>query len=134
MLLLLILVVGPLQAQSMFVCSMMDTVMYGDCCCIGHKVDQDCIDADCEGEVEASASPCCDRSVGISVDEEARQDIPVVKAVEVRSDVDPPPAIAPSITEIEPRHLATASRVDYLPYLVCHSGTDIYLITQRLRI
>lgn len=134
MLLLLLLVVGPLQAQSVFACSMMDTVMHGDCCCVGHKSDQDCIDADCEGAVDASASPCCDRSIDISVDVEARQGTPVVTAVEVRSDVDPPPAIIASINEIVPRQQSAAARVDYSPRVVCHSGSDIYLITQRLRI
>lgn len=134
MLLLLILVVGPLQAQSVFACSMMDTVMHGDCCCVGHKSDQDCIEADCEGAVDASASPCCERSVEISVDDEARQDTPIVTAVEVRSDVDPPPAIIASINEFVPRRLTAAGRVDYSPHIVCHSGSDTYLITQRLRI
>jgi len=128
------LVVGPLQAQSVFACSMMDTVMHGDCCCVGQKSDDDCIDGKCGGAGDASTSPCCERSVEISVDVEAQQNTPIATAAEVRSDVDPPPPIIAYSHEIVPRQLASAVRIDYSHHNVCHSGSDTYLVTQRLRI
>ncbi len=134
MLLLLILVVGPLQAQSVFACSMMDVVMQGDCCCADHKPYQGRADSDCEWVVDTQTSPCCEHSVVVSVDEEARQDTPIMTAAEVRTGVDPPPAIHSPIIEIGQPQQTSASRVDYFPYDVGHSGSDTYLVTQRLRI
>lgn len=129
-----VLIVGPLQAQSVFACPMMDDVMHGECCCVGHKTDEDCVNADCDGAVDANTDPCCDRTVTISIDEEARQDAPIVKPVEVRSDVDPPAGIVATITEFDllPRHVTL--RLDFSPPDLCYSRSDTYLITQRLRI
>ncbi len=131
---LLVLVIGPLQAQSVFACSMMDEVMHGECCCVGHKTDKDCIDADCEGAAQSGASPCCERSVQITIDEEARADTPIVKPIEVRSDVDPPPALIASSSLIAlPSLTAVLCPVQTIPREP-HSRSDTYLITQRLRI
>lgn len=127
-----VLIVGPLQAQSVFACPMMDEVM-DECCCIGHKTDKDCANADCDGAVDTDTDPCCDRSVTISIDEEARQDAPIVRPVEVRSDVDPPAGIVPTITEFSLPPQRVALRLHSPPDL-CYSRSDTYLITQRLRI
>jgi len=133
-LLLMTFAVGPLQAQSVFACAMMDEVMHGECCCVGHKSDEDCADAGCDGALSSSDEPCCERSVEISLDEEALQDVSVIKPAEVRSDVDPPTAIVASIDEIVPPQLRVAVRAASSLPDVAHSGSDIYLITQRLRI
>lgn len=133
-LLLLILVVGPLKAQSVFACAMMDEVMFGECCCVGHKSDEDCADAGCNGAVSSNDDPCCDRSVEVSLDDEARQDAPIINTVEVRSDVDPPTAIVDSFETFELPHPRVAVRASISLPDVGHSGSDTYLITQRLRI
>lgn len=134
LLLLLLFVIGPLQAQSVFACSMVNVVMHDACCCVGHSEDEDCADAECEGALPVNASPCCERSVELSLDNDARLDAPVLKPVEVRSTVDHPPAV---IT-IQYDFLLS------LPHALVpvfstspefsQSGTDTYLITQRLRI
>ncbi len=133
LLLLGVLIVGPLQAQSVFACPMMDEVMH-ECCCIGHKTNEDCANADCDGAVAANTDPCCDRTVTISIDEEARQDAPIVKPVEVRSDVDPPAGILATITDFNLLPRRVALRVDFSAPELCKSRSDTYLITQRLRI
>jgi hypothetical protein len=134
LLLLFVLVVGPLQVQSVFACPMMDEVMHGECCCVGHKADEDCVNADCAGAVDATTDPCCERSVSISIDEEARQDAPIIKSVEVRSDVDPPTGIVATLPDFDLLPRRVAHRVDFSPSDSFKSGSDTYLITQRLRI
>ncbi|MEQ9450974.1 MAG: hypothetical protein RJQ07_05265 [Pseudomonadales bacterium] len=128
LLVLAILIVGPLQAQSVFACAMMDEVMH-ECCCVGHKTDEDF-----DVAVDANTDLCCERSVTISIDEEARQDTPIVKPVEVRSDVDPPVAIVAANTEFFSPPRRVALRVNFSPPDLCYSRADTYLITQRLRI
>lgn len=133
-LLLFVLVVGPLQVQSVFACPMMDEVMHGECCCVGHKADEDCVNADFAGAVEANTDPCCERSVTISIDEEARQDARIVKPVEVRSDVDPPTGIVATLPDRNLLPRRVAHLLDFSPPAPFKSGSDTYLITQRLRI
>jgi len=133
-LLLLILVVGPLKTQSVFACAMMDEVMHGECCCVGHKSDEDCVDAGCDGALNSNDGPCCERSVEVSLDDVARQDAPIVNPFELRSDVDPPTAIVGSFDAFEsPKPRLAARAFIFLPD-VGHSGSDTYLNTQRLRI
>ncbi len=133
-LLLLILVVGPLKAQSVFACAMMDEVRHGECCCVGPPSDEDCADAGCDGVLNSNDEPCCERSVEVTLDDEARQDAPIIKPVEVRSDVDPPTPIVTSFDTLEPTvSCLTVSSSLSLPD-VGPSGSDTYLITQRLRI
>lgn len=134
MLLLLVLVVGPLQAQTVFACAMMDTVMHGECCCEDHEVNEDCLDSDGDATLEFSPGPCCERSVEVSIDEDARQDSPVVKPVEVRSDVDPPQAIITSSDALIPPQSVVAPGVFQPLPIAGQSGSRTYLITQRLRI
>lgn len=133
-LLLVILVAGPLQAQSVFACSLMDEVKRGDCCCIGHSLDEHCPDAKCDAAFNADAEPCCERSVEVSIREDARQNTPVVNSVEVRAEMDPPPTIAPSPDELFPPQSAVAICVDFPRSALRQSGSDTYLLTQRLRI
>lgn len=131
---LLVLVIGPLQAQNVFACSMMDGVFRGDCCCVGSESDRDCMGANCDTAVESTPDPCCERSVQVSIDHEARQDAPVVKPVEIRSDVDPPPAHFASFGAIVPPPSRAANNASWFIPVFRHSGSDTYLLTQRLRI
>lgn len=133
-LLLLIVAVGPLQAQTVFACAMMDMVMHDECCCEHHKAARDCETSDCGAAPESSETPCCEHSVDITADPDARYDGSISKPVELRSDVDPPDFL---ISSFEPgftpqaipdtRGFDSAAAVD-------HGASDTWLITQRLRI
>ena len=112
----------------------MDTVILYACCCDGHKTDKDCVDSSCDVMLESNRGPCCEISVEISINEDTRQDSPLVKPVEIRSDVDPPQAIIVNFFDIlVPPHSAVALVVHSQP-IAGLSGSDTYLITQRLRI
>lgn len=105
-----------------------------ECCCDDHQTGKECLDSDCEVAVGSSEDPCCEQSVEVQVDEDARQDTRVAKPLEIRSDVDPPQAIVASFNVIA----ATQGRavlVVFQPQPIAHlSGSDTYFITQRLRI
>ncbi len=131
--LMLTVAVGPLQAQTVFACSMMDMVME-ECCCDDHGIGKECIDSDCETAVGSSEEPCCEQSVAVQVDEDAQQDTRVVKPLEIRSDVVPPQAIVASFNVIAAPQERSALVVYEPRPIVCSSGTDTYLITQLLRI
>jgi len=123
--LILIVGVGPLQAQAVFACSMMDTVME-ECCCGDHLIG--------DAAVDSNEEPCCEQSVEVQVDEDARQDTQLVKPFEIRSDVDPPPAIVNSFNVIAALQERSAPVVYQSRPTANFSGTNTYLITQRLRI
>ncbi|HNP63579.1 MAG TPA: hypothetical protein PKH39_06545 [Woeseiaceae bacterium] len=123
--LILIVAVGPLQAQAVFACTMMDTVME-ECCCDEHQVG--------DAATESNQEPCCEQSVEVQVDEDARQDTQLLKPFEIRSDVDPPPAIVNSFNAIAALQEHSAPVVYRQRPTANFSGTDTYLITQRLRI
>jgi hypothetical protein len=133
-LLILVLAFGPLQARTLFACAMMGTSMLDECCCEAHTSIKDCIDAECDGIVDSGGVPCCEISVQISVDDDARQDTPIVKTAHIRSDVDPPQVIAASfpVPVLSPSLLTTA--VFPPPFSVELSASDTYLVTQRLRL
>lgn len=133
-LLLLLLAVGPLQAQTIYACAMMDMVVHDRCCCEAAKFEDDRANPDCNATLESSEKPCCERSVEVSVDQEAGQDTLTVKPAEVRSDVDPPQALVSSFDALfPPRPFPTRGVADRLPG-TGQSGSDTYLLTQRLRI
>lgn len=112
----------------------MDEVKRGDCCCIGHSLDEDCPDAKCDGAFNSDAEPCCERSLEVSIREGARQNTPIVNSVEVRSEVDPPPAIAASLNEHFSPQSLVAICLGFPRSTLRHSGSNTYLLTQRLRI
>ena len=131
LLLVLMLVVWPLQAQTVFACAMMDTVMHVACCCDDHH---DCADSDCDDALESNRGPCCKQSVELSFDQDVQQNTPVIKPVELRSDVDPSQAMVATLDLTLPPQSVAAfvvfPRIDFPG----QSGSDTYLITQRLRI
>ena len=119
LLLALMLVIGPVHAQAVYACAMMDMDMaaHDECPSCAHGDDS-----------------CCERSVEICIDEDDRQTIPSAKSAEMRADPDRSQSIGAWFDPIEPpqvvairglvRSLLTPGRV----------GSNIYLITQRLRI
>lgn len=133
-LLLLIVAVGPLQAQTLYACAMMDTGVLDGCCCEAHKTEQDCASPDCNASVESGDKPCCERSVEVSIDQEAGKETLTVKPTDVRSDVDPPHALVCSfVTPFPQRPFPAQGVVDRAPG-ADRSGSDIWLLTRRLRI
>lgn len=133
-LLLLIVAVGPLRVDHVFACAMMDTVVYGDCCCATQKREDAREDTDDAHLPGASGELCCERSVAIRLDEDARQDAPIIKPVEVRSDVDPPDELLTYLDNLRlsPPFTVMAYR-GFTPPVV-PPGTPLYLTTGRLRI
>lgn len=132
-LLLLIVAVGPLQAQTVFACAMMDTVMQDECCCEHHASARDCETGDCDA-VPESSTPCCEHSVDITADPDSRHDGSISKPVELRSDVDPPQFLISSFEASFTPQAIPGTRDFHSAATAGHGGSDTYLVTQRLRI
>lgn len=134
LLLALMLVIGPVHAQIVFACAMVDMAMHGECACCDHENDKPCVDSDCDIAVDSGDDPCCEQSVELGFDDDARQNTPGAKPAEMRADADPPQIIIASFDLIEPpRVVAVRGVVQSLP-TPGRFGSDTYLITQRLRI
>lgn len=134
LLLLCLLVIGPLQAQIAFACEVMDTVVHGDCCCYDPKVDTDCLRAECGPPADAEQVPCCEVSVDINLDQEARQHTPAFKPPDQRLDVDPPPALITTFDEQFLPARPAAPRARLFDRALLQTGSDTFLVTRRLRI
>lgn len=134
-LLLLLTAVAPLQAQSMFACAMMDTVVLDPCCCDQHHTKHlDSVTPDPQLGLEACEDPCCERSVRVTVDQDPGQATPIVKSAESRSEIDPHQPIACAMDSlIRPQRIVTP-RLDHPFPAAGRSGSDTWLITGRLRI
>jgi hypothetical protein len=113
---------------------MMDMVTLYDCCCDDHKSNKDCIDLSCDALQESSKEPCCEQSLEINISEEPRKNSPILQSVEIRSDVDPPQAIVGSFDILAPPQYVVAFEVLHSQLTTGLSGSNTYLITQRLRI
>lgn len=122
----LILVLGPLNAQTVFACMMMGGVELETCCCD----DREPAVIDFNGGDE----PCCKQLVELRMEQPSDQKNPITKPVEVRSDVDPPLAVmvASSVDPRPDRAFVTAYRMRNR--LANNLGSQTYLITRRLRI
>ncbi len=121
-----VLVLGPLNAQTVFACMMMGGIEFDTCCCDDHA--PAILDSD-DGD-----ESCCETSVELRIEQSSEQKNPITKPVEVRSDVDPPPAILVAHT-IDPRPeraFTTAYRTRI--WLSHNPGSQTYLTTLRLRI
>lgn len=127
-LLLLLLAVGPLQAQSIFACAMMETVVEDSCCCGDHDGDP------ARHAMQSGEDPCCERSVRVTVDNDAGQAAPAGKSTELRSNVDPPQPLVFSVDTLIPPQPTSEPGVRPLLPATVHSGSDTWLTTQRLRI
>ena len=133
-LLLLLLAAGPLQAQSVFACAMMDALIHDVCCCDDHNVVEGCVETSCGTTLEAREEPCCERSVEVTADPDSRQAAPVGKRTHVGSDADPPHALVSSIDALIAPQARLTPGVSEPPPAAASSGSDIWLTTQRLRI
>ena len=123
-----VLIVGPLQAHTVFHCAMMDEVML-ECCCIASASNEDGEEA-----LDSKDDLCCERLLAIAYDVEASQDTLIAKPAEVRSDVDPPSSIAVNISEYDLLSWRAEQRGNYRSTKFSQSASKTYLVTQRLRI
>jgi hypothetical protein len=156
LLLALLLVTGPVHAQTVVACAMMDTAMtdmavtdtamtdaamtdmamHGKCACCHHNHDKPCADSnsDCGCAVDSGDDPCCEHSVQLSIGEDVRQIADSAKPAAMRFEADQFPTIFFAFSFIEPpRAVAAHGVVQSLP-TAGRSRSDTYLITQRLRI
>ena len=127
--LITLLVVGPLQAQQVFDCEMMDTKFYNNCCCDNHN---HCADADCDDDVKIENSQCCDESIELKVDNNTKN-VNIIKSAEIRSNVDPPAAITSTIEQFF-QPVCFSDNYYLYTHLSGSLGSNTYLITQRFRI
>lgn len=124
-LLALLLVVGSVQAQTSYLCGMMDKVIHDDCCCEDQNVDD---------VVLVDNEPCCDKSVNLVIETTTDQAQPTTKPVKFEADVDPPNLVAAVFEFVLQSHYsssffdANSTGADFT------IGSATYLITQRLRI
>ncbi len=130
LLLLLILVVVPLQAQTVFACVTMDMVMnVVDSC----KTNQDCVNMDLDDVLDLNQDPCFEQSVVLSIDQDLQQNIPIINSV-IESDIDPPQAMGTALDFVFQQQAVVAFVVFSHINLPWQSSSNTYLITQRLRI
>lgn len=127
--LVFLLLVGPLQAQQIYSCGMMDAVFLDDCCCEDHN---HCSESDSSDELTPK-NQCCEKSIQLTFNDDANSDVSIVKSVEVRSDVDPPAEVVIAEEQWEEPIPIKAIRFHYIR-LSDSQGSKTYLVTQRIRI
>lgn len=119
---------GPLQAQLIYVCAQEGMVgMSGSCC---YDQNETPLSSDCDTNA-AGTAPCMELAVTDDVDQSARSQAPT----ERDDSRDPPPATGPPPTDPLPAPIWQPLARSAAPAAVpLGGGTDIYLLTQRLRI
>ncbi len=127
--LIFLLLAGPLQAQQMFACGMMDAVFLDECCCEDHN---HCSDSD-SSDALTPENQCCEVSIELGFSDEINGETGVIKSVEIRSDVDPPVAILIASEQwVNPIRFAEIN--NYYTSPPDSQGSNTYLVTRRLRI
>ena len=125
MLLALMLVVGSVQADASYFCTMMDTIIHDGCCCADSGIDDMAF---------TDSEPCCEKSVDLGIDTSSDQVQSSIKPIKFESDVDPPVTITSAI-ELAPELLDSAKKSAVIRDGIFNAaGSTTYLITQRLRL
>ena len=134
LLLALLLVTGPLHAQIVTACAMMETAAHCECACCDHSEHKPCPEPGCDTAIDSGGEPCCQQSVELGFDDDGDQRTPGAKPAEMRTDADRPQIVVASLELVAAPHVvALRGDVQSLPP-PGRDGSDIYLITQRLRI
>lgn len=137
-LLLLMLVAGPLQAQTILLCEMMELPRQETCCC--HDIetareaeaDTDCNRPSCHASPRAEGGECCEQAVEVSYEPDAGP--PIAKPSTDHTDLSLPMPLL-IVYELQPPPLALARAFVPRPTSVAAPpGTHLYLRTERLRI
>ena len=138
--LLLMLAAGPLQAQTVLLCEMMEVPRQETCCChdaeTAREADADtdttCDRPSCHTTPRAQVNGCCDQAVEVSFEPDDAS--PITKPPMDRADLNLP---IPLLVAFElqpppspPVRIVTPPRVSVATSL----GTHLYLRTERLRI
>lgn len=118
------------QAEAVFACASMDSKVQSRCCCPDMKAPAYGAQHDCDAAQEGASGPCCDSGLArcwVAVDIAAGTDHTLVPDP-LRLSAPPPAAtviVQPSADRRPSAHQTFDS--DWF------AGTDIYLITRRLR-
>jgi hypothetical protein len=97
------------------------------------KTNPDCVYMDFDDVLDVSQNPCFEKSIVLSINQDLQQNIPAINSV-VESDIDPPQAIATTLDRIFPPQHVQVLVVFLHTNFSGQSGSNTYLITQRLRI
>jgi len=141
LLLMLMLLVGPLQAQILYACAEIektdnlvmhntsDMAKHNSSLCNDH---QNCINLDLDDVLELDQNLCCEQSVVLSIDQDLQQNMPSINSM-VESYIDPPQVTAAMLDLFLPSQTVAVSIV--LPRINSgQSSSYTYLITRCLRI
>ena len=134
-LLTLLTLAGPLQAQLIYTCNLMEQSFQDSCCC--EDLNQTRVPAsNCVPCGEVTEQPCCDADLELTVSQDAADSALTASHATRDADPDPPQPVAvlpvdlPAV--LTPRSVAShAAAGASLPW---SAGTATYLLTQRLRI
>ena len=142
LLLLLVLVAGSLQAQILYACQKIektasvilhnasDIDIHSTDLCSGHE---ECFNIDCNAISDSSQGLCCEESSVISINQNLQQNIPIPSST-IESDIDPPQTTGTTYDSFFQKKVILTFAVFPSPDFSSQSGSNTYLITQRLRI
>lgn len=139
-LLLLMLAAGPLQAQTVLLCDMMDLPRQESCCCDEptattrqvDAVDTSCDRPPCHPSPRDDSDGCCDSAVEMSYQGDAGA--AVAKPPSDRSDPNPPATMLLVYELLAPPAPPRPAPLARPAMVVLPNGSDLYLRTERFRI
>lgn len=129
LLMTLLVLGGPIQAQLAHFCDVMEQAV--ETCCCGH--DEQLVQQAPAGCPEGVADPCCRTVVSLVVDEAASAAISPASEQRVSAH-DPPPLALPPNAGRPPSERRAALSAALLPPDLSAHGTRTYLRTLRLRL
>ena len=88
---------------------------------------------DFDDVLDLNQSPCFEQIIVLSINQDLQQNIPIINSV-VESDVDPPQVMDITLDRAIPQQTVLAFVVYPRVNFSGQSGSNTYLITQRLRI
>lgn len=131
-LLLALLAAGPLQAQTVMLCEMLDLAQQDTCCCHDPQPARECEDAEPAPAPRHSGDDCCDEVVELSFAPEENSGVAIPSAP--RADPDPPDLITQWPAPPVPAASAAALPVTWAASSPSPNGSRLYLLTERVRI
>lgn len=137
-LLLLMLAAGPLQAQTVLLCDMMEVPRQETCCCVDVETareaesDRECDRPPCGAAPRAEAAACCDSAVEMTYEPEAGHGIAKPADQYAGSDLPTPTCVTYELPE-PPEPRSWPSTPSPLP-VADADGSSLFLRTERLRI
>lgn len=130
LLLVLLLAIGPVHAEALFVCAEMEAMSDNPHC----DNEMACMDSGCADMMNASDEPCCQKTLELRSVSSVENDAKVIRLPHIQSDVDPPLVwLAFDTTYPIPTYsiIVPIGSTGNHPY---QSGALTYRTTQRLRI